>query len=131
MRAAAVAGICAVLLVLAGFSLSHLQGRNKELTRTVMTLRLQVKAQEAAIETHEQALKEAEENARERQKAMEAALQAAGIWSDQQLPDSVRCLLEGSERVGNSPTSCRSIGTNRYPGQNAGQNAGRPGAAVD
>ena len=130
MRTATIAGICAVLLVLAGFSISHLQSRNHELVSTIKTLRLQVKAQEAAIDVHEKALKEAEENAQVRQKALEEALHAASVWADSDLPASVRRLLEG-RADGNSPTSCRSIGADNHPGQDAGENAGRPGAVVN
>jgi len=128
MRTTTIAGICAVLLILAGFSIAHLQARNHELVYTIKTLRLQVKAQDAAIEAHEQALKEAEENAQARQQALEEALQAAGVWADADLPDSVRRLLENKN--GNSPAACLFHGVNRNPGQDAGKDAGRPGAAA-
>lgn len=130
MRTATIAGICAVLLVLAGFSISHLQSRNHELVNTIRTLRLQVKAHDAAIEMHIKALKEAEENAQARQKALEEALQAAGVWADTDLPDSVRRLLEG-RTDGNSPAACISHGADGNPGQDTSKDAGRPGSAVN
>lgn len=129
MKTTAVAGICAVLLILAGFSLSHLSARNKELTKSVMTLRLEVKAQAAAIETHAKALKEAEEHARARQEELEAALYAAGIWADTDLPDSVRQLLQSSAACSHPAAGLAHVANNN-PGQVAGQNTGRLGTSA-
>ena len=126
MKTATIAGICAVMLVLAGFSIAHLQARNRELVDTIKTLNLQVKAQDAAIATHVKALKEAEEHAQARQQALEEALSSAGVWSDEQLPDSVRWLLQNKD--GNLLAPGCLHGADYNSGQNKSKDAGRSGA---